>query len=96
VVNEMRVDAYNKISQLYQTTSVKKAASTKNVATSDQIVISRTGKDYQVAKQAVAGATEVRMDKVNDIKQRIAAGTYNVSAEEVANKVVDSYFEKLV
>lgn len=92
----MRIEAYNKIAQAYQTNSIKKTTSIKTSSTSDQVEISRTGKDYQIAKQAVANAADVRMDKVNDIKKRIEAGTYNISAEEVANKIVDSYFNKIV
>jgi negative regulator of flagellin synthesis FlgM len=37
-----------------------------------------------------AGDTGVRMDKVAAIQAALAAGTYNVSASDVASKVVDS------
>ena len=33
-------------------------------------------------------ASDVRMDKVADIKARLAAGTYNVSAEAIADKIL--------
>ena len=92
----MRVDAYNKISQVYQTSAVKKTMKTAGAVTSDQLEISRTAKDYQVAKQAVANIQDVRTDKVNDIKNRIESGTYNINMEEVADKLVESYFEKLI
>ncbi len=88
----MRVDAYNKVSQLYQTNIANKTTKTKSTSSTDQVEISRIGKDYQLAKQAVANTADVRTDKVNDIKKRMEAGTYNISAEEVANKLVDSYF----
>ncbi|MGB8454221.1 MAG: flagellar biosynthesis anti-sigma factor FlgM [Anaerocolumna sp.] len=92
----MRVDAYNKISQVYQTNAVKKIAKTSGNSTTDQLEMSRTAKDYQVARQAVAGTQEVRTDKINDIKSRLESGTYNISMEEVADKMVESYFEKLI
>jgi len=92
----MRVDAYNKITQLYQTNAMKKAAKTNSTSTTDQVEISRIGKDYQVAKQAVANTADIRTDKVNDIKKRMEAGTYNISSEEVSNKLVDSYFDKSI
>ena len=50
------------------------------------------GKDYQIAKNAVAAAPDVREDKVNAIKQALASGTYNVSMEEVADKLINSSF----
>src|ERR1035437_5264053 len=37
-----------------------------------------------------AADTEVRMDKVASIQEALLAGTYNVSASDVASKVVDS------
>jgi flagellar biosynthesis anti-sigma factor FlgM len=52
---------------------------------------SQAGKDYQVAKQAVSDASDVRMDLVNDIKARLANGTYNVSDEELADKLLERY-----
>ncbi len=96
MVDTMRVDAYNKISQVYQTNAVNKTMKVAGTSTTDQLEISRTAKDYQVAKQAVAGTQEVRTDKVNDIKNRIESGTYNISMEETADKIVESYFQKLI
>ena len=92
----MRVDAYNKIAQLYQTNATKKITKVASTSGTDQVELSRIGKDYQIAKQAVAKTEDIRMDKVKDISKRMEAGTYNISAEEVANKIVDSYFEKLI
>jgi negative regulator of flagellin synthesis FlgM len=37
-----------------------------------------------------AGDSSVRMDKVAGIQSALASGSYNVSAEAVASKVVDS------
>jgi negative regulator of flagellin synthesis FlgM len=92
----MRVDAYNKIAQVYQASATKTTTKTTSTSSADQVEISRIGKDYQVAKQAVMNTTDVRTDKVNDIKNRMAAGTYNISAEEVASKLVDSYFNQAI
>ena len=50
------------------------------------IKLSQAGKDYQVAKGAVKEAPDIRMDLVNDIKERLANGTYNVSDEDLADK----------
>ncbi len=89
----MRIDAFNKVSQLYQTNSMKSTAKTKSGSFSDKLEISQIGKDYQVAKQIVAQTPDVREDKVNEIKQRLEAGTYDVSNEEVAEKLVEAYFK---
>ncbi|MDO5381213.1 MAG: flagellar biosynthesis anti-sigma factor FlgM [Eubacteriales bacterium] len=87
----MRIDAYNAVSQIYQANSVSKVKSTaKTSSASDKFEISDTAKTYQTAKSAVNAASDVRMDKVNDIKARMAAGTYNVSSEDVADKILNS------
>ena len=90
----MRIDAFNKISELYQSSSVKNAAKTKGTGFRDKLEISELGKGYQVAKQAVAGASDIRETTVNDIKQRMEAGTYKVTIQDVADKLIDQYFEE--
>ena len=40
------------------------------------------------AKQAVAKASDIREDKVNDLKKQFANGTYHVTAEELADKLL--------
>ena len=42
------------------------------------------------ALQAAYAAPDVRQDKVNDAKQRIAAGTYTVDAGVVARGILDT------
>ena len=49
----MRIDAYNQISQLYQTTKVKQAQGVKKNTPSDAFEISQAGKDYQTVVSAV-------------------------------------------
>lgn len=85
----MRIDAFNKISELYKASGAKSTAKTGKSSFSDMLEISQTGKDYQVAKQIVARTPDVRENLINDIKERMEAGTYNVSIEDVANKLVD-------
>ena len=89
----MRIDAFNKINQLYQTNKTKQTMKTGNVSKKDSVEISQVGRDYQIAKQAVAAAPDIREDKVKEIKDKIASGTYNVSAEELAEKMIENYFD---
>ncbi len=92
----MRIDAYNKITQIFQTNNTMKTTKTTGTSAKDHVEISRAGKDYQVAKQALAHVEDIRMDKVNDIKRRMESGTYNVTGEEVANKLVENYFDQII
>jgi anti-sigma28 factor (negative regulator of flagellin synthesis) len=43
---------------------------------------------YDIAKSAVDGAMDIRIDKVNDIKQRLVDGTYNVDIDDFVDKLL--------
>lgn len=92
----MRIDAYNKISQVYQASNIQKVSKAKGGSEKDRLEISNTAKDYQIAKQAISQIPDVREDKVNAIKKQIQSGTYNVNMEEVASHIVEKYFEKTI
>ena len=86
----MRIDAYNKINQMQSVSKINKVSKKGTVSQTDKLEISQAGKDYQVAKQAVKEASDIRVDLVNDIKERLANGTYNVS-EDFADKLLERY-----
>ena len=56
-------------------------------ATSDSLALSESARDFQAAKAAIAAAPDVRQDIVNGIMKKINAGTYGVSAADVAEKM---------
>lgn len=89
----MRVEAVNQISQIYKPSGTKKYTKQGNVNNRDAYEISQSAKDYQVAKKAVSEASDVREDKIAQLKEALASGSYNVSAQEVAEKIVSSYFD---
>lgn len=92
----MRIDAFNQVSQLYRTNGTKKVNKSGNTAAADKVEISRIGKDYQVAKQAVSQAPDIREDRVNAIREQMAAGTYNVSMDQVADKLIGNFFNNSI
>lgn len=85
----MRIDTYLQVNQLYNTNKTKSSASYNTESRRDSLEISDFGNAYQVAKQAAQGGTPVRSAKVQEIKAQLAAGTYNVSLEDVADKMAD-------
>lgn len=87
----MRIDAYNAISQIYQANNVSSVKRPGNVGSfNDRLEFSQTAKSYQTAKTAVRQAPDVRMDKVAEIKAQMAAGTYNISSEMIADKILSN------
>ena len=49
------------------------------------------GKDMQTAKTALGNTPDVRESKIQDLKRRIDNGTYDVSVDDFAQKLLDSY-----
>lgn len=92
----MRVDAYNKVNQVYNTSKVNSVKKIGGSSFSDKLEISRTGNDYTFAKQIIDQIPDIRTEKINDIKSRMESGTYNVSMEEVAEKIINKYFDELI
>lgn len=87
----MRIDALNKIGHVYGANGRLKVNHTAKTSSSDKVEISTFGKDLQVARQAVSNAPDVREDKVAEYKSRIQAGTYDVSSESFADKMLEEY-----
>lgn len=85
----MRIDSYMQVSQLYKTNKVKNNGKPDKTNSRDSLEISDFGNAYQVAKQAAEQGSPVREDRVNEIKAQMEAGTYNVSIEDVAEKLAD-------
>lgn len=89
----MRVDAVNHVSQLYKPANTKKVNRTDDVNKKDAYEISQSAKDYQIARKAVAEAPDIREDRVAGLKEALASGTYNVSSQEIAEKILSNYFD---
>lgn len=88
----MRIDAYNKISQIYGVQNNAKTQKAQvNSWGSDQLSISQAGRDYQVAKNAVSEASDIREDKVAQLKTRVESGTYAVDPGDFASRLLERY-----
>lgn len=85
----MRIDAYMQVNQLYNTNKAKRNAKADKPGTKDSLEISDFGNAYHVAKQAVSQGSDVREERVKEIQAQMAAGTYQVSLEDVADKMAD-------
>lgn len=57
-------------------------------AGSDNVSLSAKARELQEAREALDAAPEVRKEKVEEIKGRVEAGTYNVKAEAIADAII--------
>ena len=88
----MRIDAYNAINQIQATSKLNKMNATQKSTAADKVEISQAGREFQIAKKAVAESPDIRIDLVNDIKGRIGDGTYNVTDDDFADKMIQKIF----
>lgn len=89
----MRIEAYTQVQQLYNTKKPSKVQGKSVSAFSDKIQISSIGKDIQTAKNALAATEDIREELTAPIKSGIANGTYQVSSESFAEKLMKKYEE---
>ena len=89
----MRIDPYSQVQQVYNAKKPVKVQGKTKVTASDRIQISSIGKDIQIAKNAVAAADDIREELTAPIKAGIANGTYQVSGESFAEKLMQKYEE---
>ena len=84
----MRIDVVNRMYDVY---SVQADMAMKNVNKPqgrDKVDLSNEAKEFTTVKKLVANTEEVREDKVRELKEKMDQGTYDVTAEQVASKIL--------
>ena len=90
----MRIEAYNQIASIYKTSKTGKVQQPYGVSTGrDEVQISQLGRDYQIAKQAVAEASDIREDKVAEMKSKYESNDYQVDTGDFASMLLAKYNE---
>ncbi len=78
--------------QQYQKGDSVKQASEKQVSgqnsPEERVDLSTRAKDIQLAKKVLESLPEIREEKVQELKDRIEKGLYNVDGGKVADKMV--------
>ena len=90
-VSEIR-NQTNEIIQQYKANEKADAGSDKqvsgNVVPEEKVTLSTKARDVQRVKEAVDKLPDVREEKVQEIKDQIDQGTYSVSGDKIAEKMV--------
>ncbi|MCQ2519419.1 MAG: flagellar biosynthesis anti-sigma factor FlgM [Lachnospiraceae bacterium] len=87
----MRIEAYTQVQQAYNSSKVRREQNVVRKGPTDQVQISSMGMDMQVAKASVKAASDIRYDVVEPLKKAINEGTYDVSGESFADKLLKKY-----
>lgn len=88
IISGKQVQNILKIYGKQGTEAVKPKAPVNQVNKNDQVNISKESAVLNRAVQAAREPYEVRTDKVEELKEGLATGTYQVSNEEVAEKML--------
>jgi negative regulator of flagellin synthesis FlgM len=88
----MRIQAYSQIQQMYSPKKSARTSAASAVSKKDAVEFSSIGKDLQTAKKAVKEASDIRKDVTEPIKARIKNGTYDVSGESFADRLMEKFY----
>lgn len=96
-INSNMMSGMDTLEQTSRAKNVEKVSAEQQQQTSgvesDNVTISQKSKDVSEMTLTLKSMPEVRADKIADLKERIANGTYNVSAKDVAAKIVNTALE---
>lgn len=67
---------------------VESSSGTRSIK-KDALAISDESRVKQKAMQAIRQVDDIRLDKVEDLRERISAGTYTLTEDEVAEKMIE-------
>ena len=86
--NTINIDSYvNNIDDKQKAENTSDKAE-KNVAKTDTVNISDAAKEIQEVRKELDNIPEVRAEKVEQLKNQIENGTYEIKSEEIAEKML--------
>lgn len=92
------LDNLNQLSRkkdIEKTSSANSQATTTSNIEKDKVDISANGKEAVDMTKLLKDLPDVRREKVEELKARIANDTYNVSGKDIAEKIVNSALHDL-
>ncbi len=94
----IRIDGVAPNTQIAPEKSQSKAPErSEEVLTKDQITVSETAKNIARLMVEVSNIPDIRADKVEELKNAINSGTYEVKGSEIAGKIIkEALIDKLV
>jgi negative regulator of flagellin synthesis FlgM len=87
-VSAQMIQQYQRAESVAPVADKQAGSSTAAEKPEEKVDLSTRAKEIQQAKVEVSKAPDVREEKVQEIKSQVEQGTYNVSGEQIANKMV--------
>jgi negative regulator of flagellin synthesis FlgM len=87
-VNPQMIQQYQRSENSAQAVEKPAGSSASATKPEEKVDLSTRAREIQQAKVEVSKAPDVREQKVQAIKSQVEQGTYNVSGEQIANKMV--------
>ncbi|MBU5255683.1 flagellar biosynthesis anti-sigma factor FlgM [Tissierella praeacuta] len=94
----MRINKLDNIFQVYNKNSgIKKVKSDNRGKDTDELKISEKAIEFQYALQKLKDVEDIRMDKVEYIKEQVQSGSYHVDGKKIAEKILETVnFDKKI
>jgi negative regulator of flagellin synthesis FlgM len=87
----MRINKMDNVFQVYnKNLGVKNIKTNKSGKSSDELKISENAMDFQFAINKVKDVEDIRVEKVEKIKEQIKSGTYEIDGKKIAEKIYNS------
>lgn len=86
----MKISNILQVSNIYKNNTKLKNKKSLESTKMDNLNLSSEALDYQKILTAVNKAPNIREDKINDIMERINNGTYKISSEKIAEKILSN------
>ena len=90
VEDKTNINSFENVKDTQKKAEVKKQTAGLAGSSPDRISISDNAKDVSMITKAVKSSPEIREDKVSALKKQIDSGTYDVTGEMVAEKIVSN------
>jgi len=84
----MKITGVERAMHIYGNQNKVNKVEPKKTPESDQFKISEHAKDFQSVLRSLRDVPDVRRDKVEALKNQVAAGTYKVDAKKVADSMI--------
>jgi negative regulator of flagellin synthesis FlgM len=93
----MKINKTDMVLKVYNNMGHKPVDENKNRIGKDKIEFSKSAREYQFAINKLKETPEMRMEKVNKLKEEIKSGNYKVEGKKIVEKIYENVnFDKRI